>query len=142
MPFILFIVFFFLICSNGAFADDLPQDSSSQSSVLTSQLDGVFKRYYDSGEIGSEETYKNGKLNGPSKKYYKNGNLMHEDFYKDGVVDGVSRDYYENGQLRLEMHFKDGEVDKSTWKSYDEKGNLLVENGRQRSPKPSQDGGR
>ena len=62
-------------------------------------FNGVYKYYYQNGNIRKEETYKNGKMNGPLKEYYKNGNLKFEFMTteRNRYVSGKS--YYEGGQI-------------------------------------------
>jgi len=58
---------------------------------------GILKKYYETGELQSEETYKDGKLNGLDRRYYQNGKLWQEIHYKDGKFDGEFKEYREDG---------------------------------------------
>ncbi|MFC1560150.1 toxin-antitoxin system YwqK family antitoxin [Candidatus Margulisiibacteriota bacterium] len=64
--------------------------------------DGVAKRYYDSGQVRMECTYKNNKLNGARKTYWPNGNLHIIDNWKNGKQNGSSKEYYVGGNLKKE----------------------------------------
>ena len=39
------------------------------------ERDGLWKKYYQSGQIQSETTYKNGMIEGVVREYYENGKL-------------------------------------------------------------------
>jgi hypothetical protein len=52
---------------------------------------------------------KDGKKDGLWKEWYENGQLRWEKNYKDGKLDGLARGWYKNGQLRWENNYKDGE---------------------------------
>lgn len=55
--------------------------------------DGVFKWYYDSGQLKEETTYRDDKRNGRHTTYYENGGIEGSEVYKNDVIVGVS-DYY------------------------------------------------
>ena len=54
----------------------------------------VRKTYYESGELKSEITFKNGKQEGPFKRYYRNGKLASEGTYKNGRKEGRVKEHY------------------------------------------------
>jgi antitoxin component YwqK of YwqJK toxin-antitoxin module len=47
---------------------------------------GLWKSYYESGQISSEFRYKNGKLHGTRKMWHKNGQLKKESIFKNGEI--------------------------------------------------------
>lgn len=51
---------------------------------LKKPIDGAISKYYGSGELRAQMTFRNGKPNGTQKRYYKSGKLMGEIYYKDG----------------------------------------------------------
>ena len=60
---------------------------------------GVYRYFYQNGDIRKEESYKDGKMNGPWREYYKSGDLKLE-FIADKenrYVNGKS--YYESGRI-------------------------------------------
>lgn len=111
---------------------------------------GIFKKYYDNGNLWGEETYKDGKLNGSTREfyksgglrgewlyvddelnglgrtYYKTGQLQSETNYKNDKEDGITREYHKNGKLSMEVRFKKGKAD-GPWRRYYENGQLMGE---------------
>jgi len=63
-------------------------------------MTGVWKTYYDTGELKEEVLFKDNNENGPFKKYYKSGKVKYEGVYKDGDhEDGELKLYSEEGEL-------------------------------------------
>ena len=52
---------------------------------------------------------KEGKVNGLYREWYENGQLERECTYKDDKKAGLYRRWYKNGQLQEECTYKDGE---------------------------------
>jgi len=73
--------------------------------------DGVFKLFYENGNLWWEQTFKGGKKNGISNVYYTNGGIWIKQNFKDDVLNGVSNYYYESGKLHREGSTKNGEID-------------------------------
>ena len=48
--------------------------------------EGIFKWYYESGELHIEENYKNGVLHGERIIYSKNGEIIEKSKYKNGEL--------------------------------------------------------
>ena len=63
-------------------------------------LQGLQKRYYESGALYSEELYVDGKRNGLLKKYREDGRLMSEAFFKNGFAGKNLKEYLTNGKLK------------------------------------------
>ncbi len=98
-------------------------------------LDGVFKAYYQNGNMQAEVAYQNGEMNGKFKEYYENKNvrisgsykksLQNGEWksyledgtlesiinYKDGMLNGLKEDFYKNGNVWTRREFKDNELD-------------------------------
>jgi antitoxin component YwqK of YwqJK toxin-antitoxin module len=87
---------------------------------------GLYKEWYDNGQLEIECAYKNGILNGTYQLWYGNGQLEMECTYKDGKKDGLRRKLYENGQLKVECTYKDGKYD-GLYKEWFPNGQLKVE---------------
>ncbi len=114
-------------------------------------LSGVWKTYYESGNIKSSVNYVNGKIEGEAFFYFDNVKRImlahalfddeqiienYEEFYengarkalipyKDGVPHGDAEFYYENGKLKIEAEYKNG-FKHGKWKFYDENGELMT----------------
>jgi len=89
--------------------------------------DGIYKEYFDTGEIWRETTYKDGKEDGSIRIYYRNGKLQAESTKRDGKTDGIVRMYYEDGTLQHDWHYKEDKPDGS-WKWFREDGTLIMLN--------------
>ena len=64
------------------------------------QLQGIQKRYYESGKLYKEEMFVNGKRHGLTKKYRESGMLMTEAMYKNGFAGTDLKEYLTNGKLK------------------------------------------
>ncbi len=47
---------------------------------------GLFKSWYDNGQLEKEFIYKNGEVDGELRIWYKNGQLSRESWYKEGYL--------------------------------------------------------
>jgi antitoxin component YwqK of YwqJK toxin-antitoxin module len=78
--------------------------------IPKSGREGLWKFYYENGQLVSEVIFNNGKEDGPYKTHHENGQLWAQGTIKDGNLDGPYKMYYENGQLEVEGTWKDGEL--------------------------------
>ena len=66
---------------------------------LPKNYTGLYKEWWENGQLYKECTYKSGKLNGPYKEWWENGQLKEEGTYKNGErEDGPYKRWYENGK--------------------------------------------
>ena len=99
---------------------------------LTNQINengkktGLWKTYFDSGELETEEYWVDGKVNGTSKTYYKNGNLKMVSNAKNDMIDGSMKAYFENGTLRATGAFKENKR-VGMWIEYNQNGEIIQE---------------
>jgi antitoxin component YwqK of YwqJK toxin-antitoxin module len=70
---------------------------------------GIFKQWYENGQISCSINFVNGKRHGKSLTWYRNGNLyIQSEFNKDKLY-GIFKQWYENGQLhQINEYNKDG----------------------------------
>lgn len=66
---------------------------------------GIYKDYYDNGNIRNEINYYKGKINGYHKKYYSTGQIKSEKNYKDGKKHGLCTIYSLNNQKKYEKMY-------------------------------------
>lgn len=104
-------------------------NSSGFKSVYTvdehGKKQGLYKEYFDDGNLVRECTYINDKLEGSEKLYYRNGQLQFDRTFKNGEKEGQEKYYDENGQLRLEHTYRGGIIEEA--KCYDENGRPMME---------------
>jgi formylglycine-generating enzyme len=88
--------------------------------------DGPATQYYESGQIKTQKTFKEGNWIGKYVEYYPNGNLYCE--IKVPVEEEASKTqatyYYENGNLMMMVEFKNSK-DYNVLSAFDSKGNEL-----------------
>ena len=95
--------------------------------------DGVYKLFYDSGELKRTFSVKNGSLNGTCKVFYRSGKVEREGVYKDGTENGKSLLYYPTGKLKGFSYYQNGIKTGSTKLFYESgkvKAALNFKNGR------------
>ena len=72
------------------------------------KFNGVAEKYFNSGQLKSRETYKNGKLNGLCEVWHRNGQLLARATYKGGNLEGLFEIWDRDGQLESRETYKDG----------------------------------
>jgi len=70
----------------------------------------IQREYYANGKLAAEVPYLLDSINGISKKYYETGVLQEIAEFKNGNFDGVRKYFYPNGQLWIEQIYR---MDKS-----------------------------
>lgn len=70
--------------------------------------DGKYKEYYESGELLSESTVKNGEIDGIKKYYYPTGELLEELNFAYGERNGLRKCFLKSGKVYLEQYFANG----------------------------------
>jgi antitoxin component YwqK of YwqJK toxin-antitoxin module len=73
----------FLSCSS---TKEIKRNESSKS-----ELNGITKEFYESGEIKYKWNYKNNLLNGITKEFRENGKLKVEWKYENNLLNGISK---------------------------------------------------
>lgn len=121
-----------------------------EGSISDNQLNGLWRSYYESGNLKSSVNYKDGKADGIAyfyyddevntlfaeikfledkiidiyQEFYENGAQKAKIEYDDNVANGIAEFYYKTGRKKMEGEYKDGKKD-GKWKFYDEKENLI-----------------
>lgn len=102
-------------------------DSKGQLLSLAGAIkDGIYREYYDSGNLKTEKTMINTKADGTLKAFYPTGVLQTEAFYLQGKLSGLVRIYNENAKLLFEQNFKDG-IPNGWFREFDEGGGVKSE---------------
>ena len=79
-------------------------------------MQGIWKKYYESGKLMESVTMRDNEENGPFVEYWENGNLKAEGAYLDGDnEDGELKLYDEHGELEKTMQCERG-MCYTTWK--------------------------
>ena len=68
--------------------------------------DGLFKFFFENGNIKTENNFIKGQIDGESKTFYPSGKLYYSEQYIINKLDGKRIVYYENGNLKREEIFK------------------------------------
>ncbi len=77
----------------------------SEGQVIKGKREGVWKYYYDTGELNREESYSGGKLDGNFTEWYQNGLYMKKGFHNTGEQRGTWTEWYEDGQKMSETEY-------------------------------------
>ena len=84
---------------------------------------GIWKVYYDNGQLEKEGNVIDGKEDGTWKYFYKTSELQSEGNYNNGKRNGVWFGFHENGTKRRKSYFNMGEVKEET--CWDKEGNEI-----------------
>ena len=91
-----------------------PDAKVEEGEFVRSRKTGLWKKYWKTGKLRSEITYKRGRPSGDYVTYFKNGNVEEKSSWGNGKQNGTYEMYYENGQLMKKKVFS--EEGKSTGK--------------------------
>ena len=69
---------------------------------------GIYRDYYENGQIRTDATYKNGALDGSYTFYHDNGEIYVQVDYRKGDLDGLITFYKPNGKVLEKVLYKDG----------------------------------
>jgi len=72
--------------------------------------DGLWKYYYENGNIEREGNWEKSKMTGLWKYYYENGNIEREGNWEKSKMTGLWKEYDSDGKLQKEINY-DGLVD-------------------------------
>ncbi|MGZ4037801.1 MAG: toxin-antitoxin system YwqK family antitoxin [Bacteroidia bacterium] len=102
-------------------------DLKSETSYKNNLKHGLEIIWYDKPDcVESEAYYKDGKLDGQSIHYSKKCRKDFVENFKKGIKEGVETEYYSNGVTKAEGNFKKGNLD-GYYKVYDRRGNFSFE---------------
>ena len=74
---------------------------------------GLWRSYYENGNLKSSVTYKNGKVDGIAFFFYNDNSETKraEVIYKEDVIQGVYQEFYQNGAQKAKLNYEDGKLD-------------------------------
>lgn len=99
----------------------------SEITYKNNRPNGTYVTYYPNGKVQEEATWVNNKPVGKFKRYYENGNVSQEFTMNElGKREGIQKYYYENGKIMIEGDWKDGK-ESGILKEYYENGDLKAE---------------
>jgi len=138
--------------SNGPYKETFPDAATikMEGTIKSNLPEGLWRTFFESGNIKSSITYKEGKAVGMAYfyfddakgtkraeikfkdglivenyfEYYENGAQKAKIKFEDGKMEGDAQFFYENGKLKIEAEYKKGEKS-GKWKYYDENGILF-----------------
>ena len=88
--------------------DDLNISIKIERTVKGNMNHGIYRDYYDNGQICTDANYYNGALDGPYSFYHENGNVYVEVIYDKGDLDGLITFYKPNGKVLEKIMYKNG----------------------------------
>lgn len=83
----------------------------------TRKKEGVFRRYFENGQIMEEATYVHDLLDGERKIFAQNGRLLSVENYRNGQYEGPFKAYADDGKLEQEGQYTANEMS-GEWKTY------------------------
>lgn len=99
----------------------------SEVTYKNNRPNGTYVTYYPNGKVQEEATWVNNKQTGTFKRYYENGNVQQEFKMNDlGKREGVQKFFYENGEIMMEGDWQDGK-ESGIIKEYYENGDIKAE---------------
>jgi len=75
------------------------------------KINGVYKSFYESGNLRSKIDYKDSKREGKEIVYYPSGKKAYEADMKNGKKNGYVTQWYENGQQQYKVFYKNNKVE-------------------------------
>jgi len=88
------------------------------------RTNGLWKRWYENGQLYIKCTVKDEKINGLHEQWYEKGELYNRCNYKSGLCDGLREIWYSNGRLMLKTYYKNDEI-RGSYKVWNENGKLI-----------------
>ena len=85
---------------------------------------GIYKAYYENGNIKLESNLKDGLKNGISKTYFEDGTLHEVHSYKNDLMDGLWITYNKEQIKTAEANYAKDKKN-GLWKVWDENGTLV-----------------
>ena len=80
----------------------------NESEYKGGKLFGIYKSYYEDGQIHERILYENALEQGPYKVYGENGLLVEEGAYESGKLEGIQKLYARNGRIYKETEYHKG----------------------------------
>lgn len=90
--------------------DDANKITKLEGNIVKAKADGMWRTYYESGNIKSTFTYENGRIEGVGFFYYDDteNTLRAEVIFKDDKLNGLYKEYHENGARKSNLTYEDG----------------------------------
>ena len=89
--------------------------------------DGLWKKYYNNGQLEHQLTFKEDKLDGKAVFYYKSGKVKEEGIWQKNRWVGEYKYYYKNGNLRNEWKYNETGKRTGVQRYYYENGAVKIE---------------
>jgi antitoxin component YwqK of YwqJK toxin-antitoxin module len=90
---------------------------------LGGKLEGNVNRYYPTGEVSEEVSWKEGQKHGDWNQYYTDGSLRLRSRYENDSLNGLYQVYYPDSTLKVSGTYLDN-LSHGTWDFYDEEGSV------------------
>ncbi len=113
----------------GAYKAYYPDSTQKfEGTISNGELNGLWRTYYETGNIKSAVNYQNNKVNGNALFYYNNAQqtIKAELYYEDDVIGDIYREFYENGARKAMLNYDNGKLNEDAEFYYDN-GALKIE---------------
>jgi antitoxin component YwqK of YwqJK toxin-antitoxin module len=80
--------------------------------VSNNQANGLWRSFYDNGNLKSAINYKDGKVDGIAFFYYNDNHEtpMAQVIFNQDVITGVYQEFFQNGAQKAKLNYKDGKL--------------------------------
>jgi antitoxin component YwqK of YwqJK toxin-antitoxin module len=78
---------------------------------INSKKNGIYREYDETGQLLTEITYINDKINGECKSYYDTNKILSICNYKNDFLNGQNIKYYQNGNIEYKCNYINGCLD-------------------------------
>ncbi len=85
-------------------------------------FDGLYQVFHPNGKLEQEGNYVNNVMDSTWVRYYDTGQLMEEVTFRDNEENGPFKEFHPNGKLKAEGTYKGGDNEHGSLKLYDENG--------------------
>src|SRR6056297_2916344 len=104
---ILYILYLLLLSSN-LFAQDIEQKGNKYYTSEGELYTGIYKEYFENGNLKLEASIKEGVYDGITILYFKSGNRKEQRAYREGKMDGTWINWNPN-EVKIGLaNYKDG----------------------------------
>ena len=87
--------------------EQAPKTLKTTTKYLKGVKHGVYRTYYENGQLAANGIFTDGKLDGVYEEFWNEGTLNGKAIYSMGVIESNEK-FHPNGQLRLKVTFKKG----------------------------------
>jgi antitoxin component YwqK of YwqJK toxin-antitoxin module len=80
--------------------------------ITNNKMNGIWRSYYENGNLKSSVNYKDGKVDGIAYFYYNDNkeSTMAEVIYEQDIMTGIYQEFFQNGAQKVKLNHKNGQM--------------------------------